>query len=93
MMTVHIRTPEGAPHPVELQVNQQMIEPMGFQRSVPLADASRASDHGIGLAFAAVPDRPQLLVRLELMPSAVGLVPLQVSDGTDSVEWSMLVVP
>jgi hypothetical protein len=93
MVTVHIKTPEGSPHPVELQVNQRMIEPMGFQRSVPLADVSRVSDHGMRLAFAAMPGRPEVLVRLELMPSAVGLVPLQVSDGTDLVEWSMLVVP
>jgi hypothetical protein len=66
---------------------------MGFQRSVPLADTSRLSDGGMRLMFTPVADKPEVLVRLELTPSAVGIIPLHVSDGSDSVDWSLLVAP
>ena len=93
VVTVHVKRPQEGPRPIELRVNQQMIEPMGYRRSIPLPEASRVSGRGISLTFTAVPDSPEVLVRLELMPSAVGFVPLYVGDGTDSVEWSPLVVP
>jgi hypothetical protein len=66
---------------------------MGYRRSIPLAEASRVSERGISLTFTPVPDTPEMLIRLELMPNAVGFIPLHVSNGTDSVVWSPLVVP
>ena len=93
MVTVHLKRPLETPRPIELQVSQQMIEPMGYHRSIPLADSSRVTDGGMRLMFSPVADKPEALVRFELMPSAVGIIPLHVSDGTDTVNWSMLVVP
>jgi hypothetical protein len=58
IVTVHVRRPQATPLPIELLVNQQMIEPMGYRRSIPLADASHVSDGGMRLTFSAVPDRP-----------------------------------
>jgi hypothetical protein len=61
MVTVHFERIKEAPRRLELQVNQQMIEPMGFQRSIPLADTSRISDDGMRLTFAVVPERAAAL--------------------------------
>jgi hypothetical protein len=93
MISIHVKKPQNTAHPIELRVNQQMIEPMGYQRSVPLANTSSVSNDGMSLTFNAVPDQSDVLVRFELMPNAVGFIPMHVSDGTDSIDWSLLVVP
>jgi hypothetical protein len=93
MVSVHVKRSQQTPEPVELWVSQRMIEPMGYQRSIPLADTSRISDDGMRLTFLPLDDSPEVLVRFELMPSAVGIIPLQVSEGSDTVNWSLLVVP
>jgi hypothetical protein len=93
MISVHVRKPQSVGHPIELRINQQMIEPMGYQRSVPLANSSSVSNDGMRLSFEAAPGQSDILVRFELMPNAIGFVPLHVSDGTDSIDWSLLVVP
>lgn len=92
-VTVHLKRSPGASDPIELQLNQQMVEPMGYRRSIPLADSTRLSDGGMRLTFSAVPDKSEVLVRFELRPTEVGIRPLRVSDGTESLHWSLLVVP
>ncbi|MGD0103027.1 MAG: hypothetical protein ABSC06_03200 [Rhodopila sp.] len=93
-ITVHLKKPADVDRPIELRVNQQIIEPMGYQRSVPLANSSSSvSDAGMRLTFNEAANQPDVLVRFELMPNAVGLVPLHVSDGSDTIDWSILVVP
>ena len=92
-ITVHVKKPQDATHPVELSLNQQIIEPMGFQRSIPLANTSSVTDNGMRLSFTEPPDQHDVLVRFQVMPEAIGIVPLHVSDGTETVNWSMLVVP
>ena len=68
-ITVHIKKPQDATHPVELSLNQQMIEPMGFQRSIPLANTSSVTDKGMRLSFIQPPDQHDVLVRFQLMPN------------------------
>jgi hypothetical protein len=92
-ITVHVKRPRDKGHPLELRVNQQIIEPMGYQHSIPLANGSSLSEDGIRLTFNEPAYQSDVSIRLELMPSAVGFVPLHVSDGTDSIDWSVLVVP
>ncbi len=92
-ISVHIRKPQDAGHTIELRVNQQIIEPMGFQRAIPLANSSSVSDGGMRLTFNEPANQSDVLVRFEVMPNAVGFIPLRVSDGTDSINWSVLVVP
>jgi hypothetical protein len=93
VVTVHVKRPQEPGRPIELRVNQQMIEPMGYQRSIPIAESSRVSNDGMRLTFSSLPESPEVLVRFELSPSAVGMVPLYVSEGTDFVSCSLLVVP
>ncbi len=76
-----------------MRVNQQIIEPLGYQRTVPLANSSSVSDNGIRLTFTDAANQSDTLVRFELMPNVVGFVPLHLSDGTNTIDWSMLVVP
>ncbi len=92
-ITVHIKHPHDTVDPINVSVNQQIIEPMGFQRSIPLANASSVTDSGIRLSFTEPSGQHDVLVRFELLPNAVGFIPLHVSDGTDTIDWSMLVVP
>lgn len=92
-ITVHVRKPQDGPKPIELRVNQQIIEPMGFQRAVPLANSSSISNDGMRLTFTEAAKQPDVLVRFELMPNTFGFVPLRVSDGADTIDWSVLVVP
>jgi hypothetical protein len=92
-ITVHVKRPQGLTHPIELQADQHLIEPMGFQRSVPLADSSTVNNDGTRLTFNEAASQSDVLVRFELMPNAVGFVPLHVSDGAESIDWSVLVVP
>jgi hypothetical protein len=90
MITVHIKQPEG---PVRLLVDQRMIEPMGYQRSTPQPDHTSLAKDGDWLTFNPKPGEQDVLVRLNLSPTFVGLVPMHLSNGTDSVDWSMFVVP
>ena len=92
-ITVHIKKPEPVQRPIELQVNQRIIEPMGYQHTVPSANSSSVSDDGMRLTFNEAANQSNVLVRFQVAPNAIGLIPLHVSDGTDAVDWSMLVVP
>ncbi|MDQ2762707.1 MAG: hypothetical protein M3Y22_04230 [Pseudomonadota bacterium] len=92
-VTVHIKKPRDASRVIELRVNQQMIEPMGYERTVPLANNSSVTDDGMRLAFTDAANQSDILARFQLKPSAVGFIPLHLSDGTDTIDWSVLVVP
>lgn len=92
-VTVHIKNPDATPGPIELHISQQMIEPMGFARSIPVADSSRLGEGDMRLLFGTVANQPNVLVRFDLTPNAVGRIPLQVSSGTETVQWIQLVVP
>jgi len=92
-ITVHIKKPQDTPHPIELRVDQHLIEPMGFQRSVPLANSSSISEDGMRLTFGEPADQREALVRFEVKPNTIGRIPLRVSDRSDTVDWSILVVP
>ena len=92
-ITLHIKKPEDFPHPIELRVSQQMIEPMGYEHTIPAANNSSLSEHGMRLTFNEAANQPDVLVRFELAPNAIGFVPLHISDGTDTINWSVLVVP
>jgi hypothetical protein len=91
-ITVHVHQPSDT-NPIKLLVNQQVIEPMGYQHAVPLPDRSMLSDLGLWLSFNGEAGQHDVLIRLELSPNAVGLVPMHLSNGLDQVDWSMLVVP
>lgn len=92
-VTVHIQNGTGSDQPVRLSLPQQAIEPMGFQHAVPPADGATINDAGIRLNFTEQPHQKNALVRLMLKPTAVGLVPMRISDGQEDVRWTMLVVP
>jgi hypothetical protein len=92
-ITVHVQPDRDTPYPFRLLVNQQMIEPMGYQRTVPLPSQSILGDAGVWLSFEREARQHDVLIRFEVVPDAVGLVPMHLSDGTDQVDWSMLVVP
>ena len=90
MITVHVHDPVA---PIRLLVDQHMIEPMGYQRATPVPDHTSVADDGTWLTFDQEPGQHDVLVRFDVMPTALGFVPMHVSDGTDSVDWSMFVVP
>lgn len=91
VITVHLKEAiEG--RPVRLLVDQHMIEPLGFQRATPIPDHTSISDEGAWLTFDRLDGR-NTLVRLNLTPNALGLVPMEITDGTDTVSWTMFVVP
>ncbi len=90
MVTVHVKNPPG---PIRLLVDQHMIEPMGYQRATPVPDHTEVSDDGNWLAFDPRTDQHDVLVRFDVAPTALGFVPMRVSDGTDAVNWSMFVMP
>jgi hypothetical protein len=90
MISVHIRKLEPIAHSIELRINQLIIEPMDYQYTVPLADSSSVTDDGIRLTYSEAANQSDVLVRFEVSPNAIGLIPLQVSDGTDTINWSML---
>jgi hypothetical protein len=92
-ITVHVQQARNTPYPIRLLVNQQMIELMGYQHAVPLPDRSMLSDTGVWLSFEEEAGQHDVLVRLEISPNAVGLVPMHLSDGSDRIDWPMLVVP
>ena len=92
-ITVHVKKLRDASHPIELRVNQQIIEPMGYERTIPIANSSSVTNDGMRLTFIDAANQPDVLVRFQLKPSAVGFIPLRVSDGTDTINWSVLVVP
>jgi hypothetical protein len=66
---------------------------MGYRPATPLPDHTEASDAGAWLTFQERPDRHDALVCFDVSPSAVGFVPMQVTDGTDTVSWTMPVLP
>ena len=92
-ITVHLKKPQDVARPIELRVNQQIIEPMGYQRAIPLANSSSVTDNGMRLTFDEAANQSDVLIRFEVMPNAIGFVPLHVSDGSDTVNISVLVVP
>ncbi len=93
MITVHIKRPMPTPHQIELRINQQIIEPMGFQHTVPPPDGTSVTDNGIRLTYNEPANQQDVLVRFEAAPNAIGLVPLTVSDGAQTIDWHVLVVP
>lgn len=93
MITVHLKRPTDTEHPVRLLLDQHMVEPMGLQHSIPVPDQSSVSDAGVWLTFAELAGQHDALVRFDVSPTAVGMIPMEVTDGTDTVKWSMLVVP
>ncbi|WP_428486186.1 hypothetical protein [Rhodopila sp.] len=93
MVTVHLKTPSDAAHPVRLLVDQHMIEPMGYQHATPLPEHASIGDAGVWLTFNERADQHDALVRFDLSPTALGFIPMQVSDGSNTVKWTMLVVP
>lgn len=92
-LTVHIRRPLPTPQSVQLRVDQHILEPMGYQHSTPIADSSIVSDNGVRMTFNEAADQHDALIRIGLAPDALGLIPLHLSDGTESIDWYMLVVP
>lgn len=75
-----------------MRVNQQIIEPMGYERTTPVANRSSVTNDGMRLAFTDTANQSDVPVRFQRKPSAVGFIPLRVSDGTDTINWSVLVV-
>ena len=61
--------------------------------AIPLANSSSVSNDGMRLAFDEAAGQSDVLVRLEVMPNAIGFIPLHGSDGASSINWSVLVVP
>jgi hypothetical protein len=91
-LLVHIRQRQDVPNPVELGVNQQIIGPMGYQRSIPLANSTSPSNCDERLAFGKPARHSDALVRSELTHNAVGLIPLRLGDSANTVNWAILVV-
>jgi hypothetical protein len=91
--TVRIKEPQSVEAPIRLSVDQKIIEPMGYQYSIPLANSSTISDRGMRLEFNKAANQSDVLVRFQVMPNAVGSIPPRVSDVTDAIGWTVLVVP
>jgi hypothetical protein len=92
-VTLHIPNETAAPRPVVVFVGQTMIEPMGLQRTVPLAESSTVNRDGLSLHFVIQPNQPDALIRLELLPTALGVVRLQAAADGKHVAWSVFVAP
>jgi hypothetical protein len=90
MITVHIKHPEG---PIRLLVDQHIIEPMGYQHATPRPNFASIARDGDWLTFDPEPGERDVLIRLNLSPTFVGVVPLLLRNGADSVNWSMFVMP
>jgi hypothetical protein len=93
MITVHMKVLTDAARSFRLLLDQHMIEPMGYQHATPVPDHTSVSDAGIWLTFEEPPGQHNALVRFDVAPNAVGWIPMQITDGTDTVSWTMLVLP
>ena len=93
MLTVHLQNHTDTEQPLQLTLDQHVIEPMGYQRATPLPDSTSAGDAGIRLGFMEQPHQNDVLIRFNMAPSVVGLIPLQITNGHDTARWTMLVVP
>lgn len=93
MITVHLKQPRAEPFSIRLLLDQHLLEPMGLQREMPTPDHSSVSDKGVWMTFTEEAGQKDALVRFNVSPEALGPVPLQISDGTDSASWTMFVVP
>jgi len=92
-VTLHVTNENPVPRAVVVSIGQTMIEPMGLQRTVPLSESSTVGQDGITLRFTVQPNQPDALIRLDLLPTALGRVRLQADAGAQHVEWSAFVVP
>jgi hypothetical protein len=93
LVTVHVSNPGDTPRAVDLLLSQGFIEPMGFERAIPLANVSSISAAGMTLRYLVPPHQPDAMVRLEIMPTTIGPVALYASDGSARIDWTMFVVP
>lgn len=93
MITVHLKKPQQTEQPVRLLVNQQMIDPTGYQHATPRPNHSSVGDAGAWLTFSETAGQQDALLRFEMSPSTVGFIPMHLSDGNDTIDWTMLVVP
>ena len=92
-VTIHVTNENPVPRPVVVSIGQTMIEPMGLQGTVPIAESSTVSQNGIQLRFTVQPNQPDALIRLDLLPAALGRVQLEADAGAQHVQWSAFVVP
>jgi hypothetical protein len=92
-VTLHIPNTAGSAEPVEIQLDQHIIEPMGFQHALPRADATEFDDAGARLRFIERPDQKDGLIRLALTPSVVGPIQMGVRVGHEHVSWHIFVMP
>lgn len=92
-VTVHLHNRGDMPQPVELTLDQHVVEPMGFQHAIPQPNSASITESGVRLTFLEQPRQDDALIRLDLAPNAVGPVPVQLSSGDDTARWTMLVVP
>jgi hypothetical protein len=90
MITVHVKHPSET---FRLLVDQGMIEPIGYQHTMPRPDDVTLSKDGNWLTFDTEPGQQEVLVRLNVSPTFVGFVPMHISDGTESIDWTIFVVP
>lgn len=92
-ITVHLSNPTDKKMPVHLMLGQHLVERMGFQKAMPQPDSTSAGKDGIRLGFVALPHQQDVLIRFEFAPSAVGLIPVQITDGDDTARWKIMVLP
>lgn len=92
-VTLHVTNDTPLPRPITISIGQSMIEPMGLTRSIPAADSSTVSKDGLNLRFVVQPNQPDALIRLDLLPNALGPVSLRADDGDRQVTWSAFVAP
>jgi hypothetical protein len=69
-------------------LSASFVEPMGFQRSIPLPDSTAVSSDGMRLDYTIAPRQAEALVRLALQPTGFGPVRLfaRLGDGPN-VAW------
>lgn len=92
-LTVHIRNTSDTSRTVELDIDQHIIEPMGFQHATPRPDSTEFDDTGARLDFIERPGQKDGLIRLALTPNIVGMANIGLRVDGESVSWRMLVVP
>ncbi len=94
LVTLHLRNRSADALPLSLRLSSNLVEPMGYQRSIPIPDRSTVEAGGMRFDYMVAPGQDDELVRLALQPTGIGPVDLsaRLGDGP-RVTWSQFVAP
>lgn len=94
MVTVHMPNNSDQPRSVRLRLGNHFTEPLGFQRTIPLPNATHIDRQGMVLEYVVAPQQSDAMVRIALKPSTVGPVTTSIQPFSGpAFGWSQFIVP